>query len=215
LPPVKGHTALAHHIAAALVADEFDLSFFQDRPLDHGFFSPLCMMWEHEAGWPGTVVPLQVGVLQSPSPSARRCYKLGQSLRKAIESYRQAISLDSHNIAAWESLGELLLGHHHLEAALIAFKRLVDIDPTNPVGWAGLGAAFFESVDEEQAIDAFKNAVALKSTSGPVYRDLGRLLASRGNYAQAALLLRTSLEFLPDEAERALCYGAWTASSSS
>jgi gallate dioxygenase len=32
-------------------------------------------------------VPLQVGVLEFPIPSARRCYKLGQSLRKAIESY--------------------------------------------------------------------------------------------------------------------------------
>jgi gallate dioxygenase len=28
-----------------------------------------------------------VGVLQSPSPSARRCFKLGQALRRAIESY--------------------------------------------------------------------------------------------------------------------------------
>jgi gallate dioxygenase len=93
LPPVKGHMAMAHHIAAALVADEFDLSFFQDRPLDHGFFSPLCMMWPHEGGWPGTVVPLQVGVLQTPSPSARRCYKLGQSLRKAIESYPEDLSV--------------------------------------------------------------------------------------------------------------------------
>ena len=93
LPPVKGHTAMAHHIAASLVADEFDLSFFQDRPLDHGFFSPLCMMWPHEEGWPGAVVPLQVGVLQTPSPSARRCYKLGQSLRKAIESYPEDLSV--------------------------------------------------------------------------------------------------------------------------
>jgi len=25
-------------------------------------------------------VPLQIGVLQSPSPSGRRCYKLGQAL---------------------------------------------------------------------------------------------------------------------------------------
>jgi len=93
LPPVKGHMAMAHHIAAALVADEFDLSFFQDRPLDHGFFSPLCMMWPHDGGWPGAVVPLQVGVLQTPSPSARRCYKLGQSLRKAIESYPEDLSV--------------------------------------------------------------------------------------------------------------------------
>jgi gallate dioxygenase len=34
LPPLKGHAALAHHLGTALVAEEFDLSFFQDRPLD-------------------------------------------------------------------------------------------------------------------------------------------------------------------------------------
>ena len=87
LPPVRGHTGLSHHIAAALVADEFDLSYFQDKPLDHGLFSPLSMLWPHEHGWPGAIVPLQVGVLEFPIPSARRCYKLGQSLGKAIESY--------------------------------------------------------------------------------------------------------------------------------
>jgi gallate dioxygenase len=32
-------------------------------------------------------VPLQCGVLQFPVPSARRCFKLGQALRRAIESY--------------------------------------------------------------------------------------------------------------------------------
>src|SRR5215831_11604411 len=41
LPPVRGHAGLAHHIAAGLVADEFDLSYFQDKALDHGCFSPL------------------------------------------------------------------------------------------------------------------------------------------------------------------------------
>ena len=45
------------------------------------------MMWPHAPQWPGAIVPLQVGVLQFPIPSAMRCYKLGQSLRKAIESY--------------------------------------------------------------------------------------------------------------------------------
>ncbi len=93
LPPVKGHTGLAHHIGAALVADEFDMSFFQGRPLDHGCFSPLSMMWPHQPAWPGTIVPLQVGVLQFPVPSALRCYKLGQSLRKAIESYPEDLKV--------------------------------------------------------------------------------------------------------------------------
>ena len=87
LPPVKGHPELAHHIAAGLVADEFDISFFQDKSLDHGCFSPLCMLWPHQPTWPAAIIPLQVGVLQIPGPSARRCFKLGQSLRKAVESY--------------------------------------------------------------------------------------------------------------------------------
>ena len=87
LPPVKGHAGLSHHIGAALMADEFDMSFFQDRPIDHGMFSPLSMMAPHQPQWPVSVVPLQVGVLQFPIPSAKRCWKLGQSLRRAIESY--------------------------------------------------------------------------------------------------------------------------------
>jgi gallate dioxygenase len=93
LPPVAGHIGLSHHIASALVADEFDMSFFQDKPLDHGCFSPLSMLWPHEPAWPGAIVPLQVGVLQFPIPSARRCYKLGQSLRHAIESYPEDLSV--------------------------------------------------------------------------------------------------------------------------
>jgi gallate dioxygenase len=89
LPAVAGHPALAAHIGRSLVADEFDMSFFQDKPLDHGCFSPLSVLCEHAEGWPFPIVPLQVGVLQSPGPSARRCWKLGQALRRAIESYPQ------------------------------------------------------------------------------------------------------------------------------
>ena len=87
LPAIKGHPALARHIANGLVADEFDLSFFQSKGLDHGCFSPLSLLWPHEPAWPGSIVPLQVGVLEFPIPSASRCYKLGKSLRKAIESF--------------------------------------------------------------------------------------------------------------------------------
>ncbi len=93
LPPVSGHPALSAHIGAALMADEFDMSFFQQRALDHGCFSPLSMMLPHEPAWPAAIVPLQVGVLQFPIPTARRCYRLGQSLRRAIESYPEDIKV--------------------------------------------------------------------------------------------------------------------------
>jgi len=93
LPPIAGHPALARHIGESLVADEFDMAFFQDRALDHGVFSPLSVLCTRAPAWSVPIIPLQVGVLQSPSPSARRCYKLGQALRRAIESYPEDISV--------------------------------------------------------------------------------------------------------------------------
>lgn len=93
MPPIKGHGTLARHIGQYLMADEFDMSFFQNKGLDHGCFSPLSVMMPHEPDWPIPIVPLQVGVLQFPVPSAKRCYALGQSLRTAIESYPEDIKV--------------------------------------------------------------------------------------------------------------------------
>ena len=96
LPPVAGHSALARHVGQSLMTDEFDMSFFQDKALDHGCFSPLsmlCPLSPERPAWPVPIVPLQVGVLQFPVPSARRCYKLGQALRRAIESYPEDLKV--------------------------------------------------------------------------------------------------------------------------
>lgn len=93
LPPARGDVALARHVGASLVADEFDMSFFQDKALDHGCFSPMSVMLPHEGEWPVKILPLQVGVLQFPAPSARRCFKLGQAIRRAVESYPEDIKV--------------------------------------------------------------------------------------------------------------------------
>ena len=93
IPPLRGHAALARHIARSLVADEFDLTIFQDLPLDHGLHSPLTMMWPSKPDWPGRVIPLVVNVLQHPLPTPRRCFKLGQYLRKAILGYPEDLKV--------------------------------------------------------------------------------------------------------------------------
>ena len=93
LPPIKGHGKLARHIGHSLVASDFDMSFFQQRDLDHGIFSPLSMLTPHDPEWPIPIIPLQCGVLQFPVPSAKRFYDLGQALRTAIESYPEDITV--------------------------------------------------------------------------------------------------------------------------
>ena len=88
MPAIGGHAALSRHIVQSLMTDEFDMSTFRNKGLDHGIFSPLSVLMDNDGqGWPTKIVPLQVGVLQFPIPSTLRCYKLGQALRRAIESY--------------------------------------------------------------------------------------------------------------------------------
>ncbi len=93
LPRIKGHPALAAHLAESLVNDEFDIATFQDRALDHGVNSPLGLMWPHAPDWPGALVPIAVNVLQYPLPTAARCYKLGQAVRRAVMSYPEDLDV--------------------------------------------------------------------------------------------------------------------------
>lgn len=93
LPAVPGHAGLSRHVARYLTSQEFDLAVFQHKPLDHGCFSPLSMLTLEEGRWTSAIVPLQVGVLQFPIPTARRCYKLGRAVRAAVESYPEDLKV--------------------------------------------------------------------------------------------------------------------------
>jgi gallate dioxygenase len=89
--PGRGHLGLSQHIAMALVADEFDMSFFQGKPVDHGFLSPLSMLGDETGPWPGRVVPLQVGVSAVPIPSAKRMEAWGA--RCAARGYPEDLNV--------------------------------------------------------------------------------------------------------------------------
>jgi aromatic ring-opening dioxygenase catalytic subunit (LigB family) len=93
VPPLKGHSGLARHMADSLVNDEFDISVFQDLPIDHGVHSPLTMFWPPAPDWPGKVVPIEVNVLQHPIPTPLRCWKLGQAVRRAVLSYPEDLDV--------------------------------------------------------------------------------------------------------------------------
>ena len=42
---------------------------------------------------PVAAIPVEVNVLQHPLPTARRCYRLGQAIRRAVDSYEQDIKV--------------------------------------------------------------------------------------------------------------------------
>lgn len=85
--PVPGAPDFAWQLAHALVDDEFDIAVCQEMPLDHGFLTPLACVFPPGRQWPVPVVPIVVNVLQPPIPTAMRCFKLGQAIRRAVAAY--------------------------------------------------------------------------------------------------------------------------------
>ncbi|HUQ24163.1 MAG TPA: class III extradiol dioxygenase family protein [Burkholderiales bacterium] len=88
LPEVTGDAEFSIHLVESLIGDEFDLTVCQEMGVEHGFLVPMNLCFPHTpSGWPVKSVPLQVNVVQHPLPTARRCYKLGQAIRRAAENY--------------------------------------------------------------------------------------------------------------------------------
>lgn len=87
IPEVVGHPELAWHLTESLILDGFDMTICNRMPVDHGLTVPLSIMYGSPDVWPVKVIPLAVNVIQYPPPTAKRCYALGQAIRRAIKSF--------------------------------------------------------------------------------------------------------------------------------
>ena len=86
-PPVPCQRGLAEHLSHSLVEQDFDIAVSRDMEVDHGIISPLPLFNER---WI-PIVPVGVNVVWEPLPTPRRCWQLGQALRRAIESHEEGL----------------------------------------------------------------------------------------------------------------------------
>ena len=94
LPSFKGDPKLSWHIIENLINDEFDITMCQEFLVDHAFTLPIKLMYPNAgATWPLKTVPITINSVQHPLPSAARCWKLGQAIGKAIESYPEDLKV--------------------------------------------------------------------------------------------------------------------------
>ena len=97
VPVVQGHPDLASHIAQSVIQQDFDLTIVNKMDVDHGLTVPLSLMCGQPPAadfrWPCPVIPFAVNVVQYPVPSGQRCYRLGQAIRRAVESYDEDLNV--------------------------------------------------------------------------------------------------------------------------
>jgi len=95
VPKVIGHPEFASHIAQSVIQEDFDLTIVNKMDVDHGLTVPLSLMFgnppKSDFRWPCRVIPFAVNVVQYPVPSGRRCFALGQAIRRAVESYDEPL----------------------------------------------------------------------------------------------------------------------------
>jgi protocatechuate 4,5-dioxygenase, beta chain len=92
LSPFRGNPKLSWHIIETLVSAEFDPVTCQEMLVDHAFTLPMELFFR---GGAHTLpaVPVMVNTVQHPIPTLARCYKLGQAIGRAIESYPEDIKV--------------------------------------------------------------------------------------------------------------------------
>jgi protocatechuate 4,5-dioxygenase beta chain len=57
--------------------------------VDHAVTIPMALMWPGDAAWPVRIVPIAINTVQHPLPSIARCFKVGQSVGRAIDAYNE------------------------------------------------------------------------------------------------------------------------------
>jgi protocatechuate 4,5-dioxygenase, beta chain len=100
VPVVQGHPELASHIAQSVIQQDFDLTIVNRMEVDHGLTVPLSLMCGQPRQWPCKIIPFAVNVVQYPVPSGKRCFQLGQAIRKAVESFDEDL-----NVQIWGTGG--------------------------------------------------------------------------------------------------------------
>jgi protocatechuate 4,5-dioxygenase beta chain len=93
--PIPGDPQLSWHIIESLVADEFDIASCQEMRIDHAVSVPMGLLWPDRSSSRGEVriVPVGINTVQHPLPTPARCYRLGQAIGRAIESYPKDIGV--------------------------------------------------------------------------------------------------------------------------
>ena len=85
--PYPGDAPLSWHLIESLVNDEFDVTVCQEMLVDHAFTIPHALLWPEPDARPVRTVPISINTVQHPLPSPGRCFKLGQAVGRAIESF--------------------------------------------------------------------------------------------------------------------------------
>ena len=154
---------------------------------------------------------------QTTNPEANRLYlngqgklaRRGQSVKEAVELFRQAIRLDSLYAPAYSGLSMALAlspWFHRVPAPTLrgeiiaTARRALDLDSSLSQPHVALGVAYWLAFDWAHAEREFQTAVRLNPRDVEARVQYGRLLKDSGRYSASLVQLRAAREVDPASA---------------
>jgi tetratricopeptide (TPR) repeat protein len=117
---------------------------------------------------------------------------------KAIETYRQAISLDPGYYKSYEQLGALYYFRSEYAKAVSEFQETISRAPGRFVAHSNLGAAFMDLGNYDEAEKALTESLKLRETA-PALNNLGAVRAYQRRDAEAVEYYERAVALDPND----------------
>src|SRR5438270_1914685 len=117
-------------------------------------------------------------------------YEQQKEYKKAIEAFRQAITLDKENLDAMRGLAQNLANDNQIDAALAEYKRIQDADPQDATASLRLAEIYRRMGKFDLAMENLKKASALVQDSLEIPYNEALILEAQGKYEDAAAVLQ-------------------------
>jgi tetratricopeptide (TPR) repeat protein len=145
--------------------------------------------------------------IQSRPSVATYHYNLGYAREllgkqsEAVASYRLAISLDPHNLAALQRFTSAIGAQADLSEAIALYEALLEHAPDSAEAHYDLGRLHHRRDDLANAIASYQKAIALQPGTFEFQFNLGAALFQAGRFADAAASYREAILIQPEDAE--------------
>lgn len=117
-------------------------------------------------------------------------YEQQKEYKKAIEAFRQALSIDKENLDAMRGLAQNLANDNQMEAALEQFRTIQDADPQDATAALRVAEIYRRMGKFDLAMENLKKANALVQDSLEIPYNEALILEAQGKYDEAAQVLQ-------------------------
>jgi len=117
--------------------------------------------------------------------------------RKAVDEFKQAVTLDGSRDDALRGLAEAYEKFGDVAAAETAYKQAIALRPQYWAGYNSLGAFYFRQSRYPDAVNMFQRVIDLTPENFRGYSNLGGVLLTRGENSKAIRILERSIQIRP------------------